>query len=297
MAVLIVVVVGIPAILVVRSIARRHSAIPGEVLAAQENAIGLLRRDDRRSRSQAIKDIDQLVQGHGAIASTRALQVLALTLELDDVRVSVKRVLAQSDEINRRLARIRENHPSDWEAQIGRGIVQLQALKLQSDPVVDEASSLDQRVTAAFSELLAVAQELPDDLAVTRAEAVYFGAKGSDRALQFSERYRLLGGKDGWDVIAFAEYVANAHVTPATMAQARADLEGLRTADAAFLRAYVLGARLALAQREPDAAAILIDAAVALNPSHEVAQQLVAWVEESRRSEVPRPMELRGPLK
>ncbi|HME91416.1 MAG TPA: hypothetical protein VKE49_08320, partial [Myxococcaceae bacterium] len=140
-------------------------------------------------------------------------------------------------------------------------------------------------------ELLALSKELSgaEELTATRAEAVYFGAKGSDRALNLSERYRLLGGKDGWDAIAFGEYSANAHVAPDTLAQARGGLEALRTSDSAFLRAYVLAARLALAQREHDAASTLIEAVVALNPSHELARQLVAWVEESRRSEPPWP--------
>jgi len=291
-------VIGIPAILVLRTIAKRRSAIPAQVIAAEENAIGLLRRDDRHSRAQAIKDIDQLVQSHAAVASVRALQVLALTLELDDVKVGVKRIQAQSEEINRKLARMRERRsPADWETQITRGIAQLQALKQQSDPLVDEASTLDKKVSAAFPELLAVAKELsgPEELAVTRAEAVYFGVKGSDRALHLSERYRLLGGKDGWDTIAFGEYAANAHVAPDTLAQARAGLEGLRTADSAFLRAYVLAARLALAQREHDAASTLIEAAVALNPSHELARQVVAWVDESRRSEPTWPTPPLGP--
>ncbi len=284
----IAVLVGIPAILAVRSFAKRRPAIPSEVVAAEENVLGLLRRDDRRSRAQALKEIDQLVQHHGSMASVRALQVLVLTLELDDVKVGLKRIQNQSEEINRRLARMRDRRsPSDWEAQISRGIARLQVLKQQSDPLVDEASSLDNKVNAAFPQMLAVAKESsgPEELAVTRAEAVYFGVKGSERALQLSERYRLLGGKDGWDVMAFAEYAANAHVAPDTMVQARSGLQALRAADPALLRGYVLAARLALAQRDYDQASSLGEAAAALNPSHELARQLLGWIEESRNAE------------
>jgi hypothetical protein len=222
------------------------------------------------------------------MASVRALQVLILTLELDDVKVGLRRIQTQSEEINRKLARMRDRRsPSDWEAQISRGIARLQVLKQQSDPLVDEASSLDNKVNAAFPQMLAVAKESsgPEELAVTRAEAVYFGVKGSERALQLSERYRLLGGKDGWDVMAFAEYAANAHVAPDTMIQARSGLQALRTADPALLRGYVLAARLALAQRDYDQASSLGEAAAALNPSHELARQLLGWIEESRTAE------------
>jgi uncharacterized protein HemY len=50
----------------------------------------------------------------------------------------------------------------------------------------------------------------------------------------------------------------------------------------------VLAARLALAQRDYEAAATSLDAVVALNPSHEVARQLVGWVDEAKRSDPPK---------
>lgn len=291
--------VGIPASLALRSIAKRRSAVPAHVIAAEESVLGLLRRDDRRSRKQAIQDVAHLVEANPSTKSARGLQVLALTLELDDVKLNVKRIQAQSDDINSRIARMRERrNPSDWEAQVNRGIAQIQALKIQSDPLVEQATSLDKQVSGAFTELLASREELPpaEQLAATRAEAVYFGVKGSDKALQLAERYRQLGGKDGWDAIAFGEYAANARVAPETLSQARTALEMLRTADSAFMRAYVLAARLALAQRDHDAASLLIEAALALNPSHDLAPELVRWIEESRQSD-PRPAEVRGPPK
>jgi hypothetical protein len=49
-----------------------------------------------------------------------------------------------------------------------------------------------------------------------------------------------------------------------------------------------LAARLALAQKDYDSAATQLDAVIALNPSHEVARQLIAWVDEAKRSELAR---------
>ena len=57
------------------------------------------------------------------------------------------------------------------------------------------------------------------------------------------------------------------------------ELEALRQKDGALLRAYVLGARLALRLDDPDAARSLLNDALALNPNHHLATRLLAQME------------------
>jgi hypothetical protein len=114
---------------------------------------------------------------------------------------------------------------------------------------------------------------------------------GSEQALTLAERYRVMGGADGWDAIALAEYATNARVPPDTLTEARIAIEKLRTADSAFILAYLLGARIALAQKDFEAAGSWLEAVMALNAAHDTAKQLLGWIEEAKRSPSPKASE------
>ena len=103
-----------------------------------------------------------------------------------------------------------------------------------------------------------------------------------------------MGTNDGWVAVALAEYAINAQVAPALIAEARAESERSRSADSTFLRPYVLAARLALLQKDYDAASTALDAVVALNPAHEMARQLVGWVDEAKRNDAARSVQASG---
>ncbi len=286
--VVLAIVIALACIIAMRGAIRRRSTIPAEVLSSEENALTLLRRDDRRSRRQAIAEVESLTQKYPELVSPTAIRLLALTMDLDDVKLIIKRIQAQADEVNRSIARLQDRKStSDWETRLNAAHAQLAALKKESDPLVEEANALDRQVNGVYSALLTSSKEVraAEEPAAVRAQAMYYGVKGSDKALPLLDRYRQTGAKDGWDAIALAEYAANAHVTPATLVEARTLSERTRANDSAFLRAYVLAARLALAQKDYESAATLLDAVIALNPSHEVARQLIAWVDEAKRSE------------
>ncbi len=293
---LLVAMVGVPAFLAFRSALKRRSATPAEVIRAEENALTQLRRDDRRSRKQVIAESAALVRKYPEQMSPAAIQLLALSLDLDDVKLGMKRIQAQSDEATRQIARLEEKKSAGGsEDQVTAARAQLAALKRDSSVLLEDASALDRRVNAGYSALLTLAKSArdADEQSSLRAETIYYGVKGSEKVVPLIERYRQSGAKDGWDAIALAEYALNAPPTSATatatVAQAHAVIERTRASDSAFLRAYVLAARLALAQKDYDAAATSLDAVVALNPSHEVARQLIGWVDEAKRSDPPKP--------
>jgi predicted Zn-dependent protease len=111
-------------------------------------------------------------------------------------------------------------------------------------------------------------------VARTRAEALYSAIDGQDQAIVLAERYRQLGGQDGWADVANAEYALNTKVPPETAAQALDQMRTLQKRDTTFIRAYVLGGRLALQLKQRELAATQFDAALALNPDHVLAQTL-----------------------
>jgi hypothetical protein len=231
--------------------------------------------------------IEQLANAKPAAVSARALRLLALALEFDEVKFGVHHLQGRSEELSRQIKRLQQlRTPSDWETRFNLAQAQIQSLKGQTDPLVEQANAIERQLKDAFAVLSSGERKLPvaEELSTLRAAAVYQAVNGSEQALALVERYRSLGGRDGWDAIAFAEYATNARVAPDTLTEARIAIERLRAADSAFILAYLLGARIALAQRDYEGASTWLEAAIALNPLHESAKQLLVWTEEARRT-------------
>lgn len=259
-----------------RSWLATRNDIPTPARTERDAAFALLRRDDPKARAEALKKLDGLIAKYPGWVAARSTQALALTLELDDQRAIVRRALADADQVSTQLARLEAEHqPSDWRAQADAARVRLKQLKQQTDPLIDAANALETRVNASRD----VLNKLPpgsaeDELARLRADAVFAGVAGRDRAVEYAERYRQLGGKDGWADVAYAEYALSTRVAPETTQQALNGVKSLVAHDSTFLRPYVLAGRLALQQRQRDAALAQFDAVLALNPRHALAQAL-----------------------
>jgi predicted Zn finger-like uncharacterized protein len=254
-----------------------RSGVPASVRAEADTAFSLLRRDDSQARANSLKSLDGLVAKNPRWVGARATQSLALTLELDDQRALLKRALADADQLATQLARLEaERTPSDWRTQAEGVRTRLLALKKQTDPMIDAVNSLEARVNLSRDAL----NRLPpgtreDELARSRADAVFFGVAGRDKAIEEAERYKQLGGKDGWGDVGYAEYILNARAAPPESAQqALKSMEALVARDTTFLRPYVLAGRLSLLLRQREAALARFDTAVTLNPRHTLAQTL-----------------------
>ncbi len=114
-------------------------------------------------------------------------------------------------------------------------------------------------------------------VARVKAQAIYQGVSGSAEALALAERLRKVESHPHWSDLAQAEYALNAHSPPAALPDVVDALAQVRQQDQTFLRAYVLGARLALRQKDPATAQTLLDAVLALNPNHTLARTLQKW--------------------
>jgi hypothetical protein len=120
-----------------------------------------------------------------------------------------------------------------------------------------------------------------------RARALMLGVTGDNQVIALAERYRSLGGTDGWGTVALAEYAVNTNVPPDTLREVRSNIETMRKADPTFLRVHVLAARLDMVQRKFEQAAEILDAVVAMNPSHDLAAALRTHAQRHSASKHP----------
>jgi len=256
-----------------------RSAVPASVRADRDAAFALLRKDDPQSRASALKVLDVLAQRYPQWVGARATQALAQTLELDDQRALLRRDLAEAEQLKTQLARLEaERTPADWKAQADAARTRLEQLKKQTDPKVEAVNALESKLNGtrdALNRLPPGSEE--DERARLRADAVFAGVAGrADRAISDAERYHQLGGTDGWGEVAYAEYVLSAKTPPPdSVEQAVRSMNELVARDSTFIRPYVLAGRLLLVLRQKEAALAKLDAAVALNPKHVLAQALI----------------------
>jgi hypothetical protein len=256
-----------------------RAEVPISVRADRDAVFTLLRKDDPQSRASALRVLDALVQRYPQWVGARATQVLAQTLEMDDQRTLLRRSLADAEALKTTVARLEaERSPADWKAQADAARARLEQLRKQTDPMVDTVNVLETKLNATRDAL----NRLPpgnedDERARFRSDAVFAGVAGrAERAISDAERYKQLGGKDGWAEIAYAEYVLSAKGAPPDSVEAAArSMNDLMAHDSTFIRPYVLAGRLLLTLRQREAALAKLDAAVTLNPKHVLAQALI----------------------
>jgi len=203
---------------------------------------------------------------------------------LDDRRASLQRYTREAEALTTQKARLEaERSGPDWRVQANRLVDKISALKAKSDPLFEDAKGLQAQANAAYAALAKLEAVTPSEqLARTRTEAIFNAMDGRDQAIILAERYRQMGGQDGWADVANAEYALNTRVTPETTTQALDSMRALQKRDTTFLRAYVLGGRLALQLKQRELATSQFEAALALNPNHVLAQTLA---DEARSAE------------
>jgi hypothetical protein len=249
---------------------------PAAAVVEEEAASAQLRKDDPTSRGRAVARLKALVAAQPRYVEAHATLALALLLDLDDRRAAIQRFTREAEALTTQKARLEAERPTtDWRVQANRLVDQIAGLKTKSDPLFEEAKGLQTQANAAYAALMKLQAVQPGELlARTRTEALFNAIDGRDQAIALAERYRQLGGQDGWADVANAEYALNTRVTPETSAQALEAMRALQKRDTTFLRPYVLGGRLALQTKQRDLAASQFDAALALNPDLVLAQML-----------------------
>jgi hypothetical protein len=278
------VVLVIAAAALVRTFLPSFRSAPVAAVVEEEDASAQLRKDDPNSRSKAVARLKALVAAQPRYVEAQSALTLALLLDLDDRRAVIHRYLREEEALTTQKARLEAERPGpDWRVLANRLVDRIAAIRTKIAPLNDDAKGLQAQANAAYAVLMKMEAVQPaETLARTRTEALYSAVDGQDQAIALAERYRQMGGDDGWSEVAYAEYALNTNVPPETAAQALEQMRTLQKRDTTFLRAYVLGGRLALQLKQRDLAASQFDAAVALNPDHVLAQTLA---EDARVSE------------
>lgn len=261
----------------VRAFLPSFRSAPVAAVVEEETAFAQLRKDDPTSRAKAIAHLRALAATEPRYVEAQAALTLALLLDLDDRRAVIHRYMREEEALATQKARLESERPgTDWRVLANRLVDRIAALRAKMAPLNDDAKGLQAQVNAAYAVLMKMEALQPAEvLARTRTDAVYAAIDGQDQAIVLAERYRQMGGQDGWAEVANAEYALNTKgVPPETVAQDLDQMRALQKRDTTFLRAYVLGGRLALQLKQKDVAASQLDAAVALNPDHILAQTL-----------------------
>ncbi|WP_254614414.1 lipopolysaccharide assembly protein LapB [Myxococcus sp. CA056] len=257
----------------------RNANMPADAVADKDRAAALLRRDDATSRDQAIKTLRGLTTVHPKYTEARAELVGALSLRLGELQAQAERLRMRSEYLQREIEILTRTRESvDWESRVNvlrestAEVVQL------SGPLRVEVDTLRKEVDVLASELEAAPEVEPAPALAARVKALalHAGVTAAPDALALAERLRNVESAPKiWSTVAKAEYVLSSGSPPDSVAQSVSELEALRQADGTLLRAHVLGARLALRQKKPEAARSLLDEVIALNPNHELARKLL----------------------
>ena len=257
----------------------RNTAMPAEAVEQKDRAVALLRRDDSTSREQAIQSLQSLSATHPKYAEAQAELAVALTLQLGDLNAENDRLRLQSDQLKRQADQLAKAKPSqDWEARAEALRGQVRDLEREQRPMRAGAEALRKRLDAL---MIAVRDGPEVEPAATvaarlKAQALYASVTGDASALALAERLRQVESAAAWSRLAHAEFALSSGSPATTLETVSKELEALRTADATLMRAYVLGARLALRQNDVATARALLDETLALNGKHEVARRMLA---------------------
>jgi len=254
--------------------ARRKAQVPAALQTQLLSARVRLRADAAPAVAEAAEQFQQL----GTVLKTwrepRAWLAISRIFQLDDARAELRILMDAIGRAQRTIADLEsDREAADAQSRANAVRAELQVLSTRA-PQVRQAVADAEAGLAAAQESLVPGKEptLEEQVSSARVEMLVAGARGQDPR-RLVERYRQLGGGEGWDVIAMAEYAANGGGSEGWK-YASPEIKRLRETDASFIRAHVLAARGALVAGDRELAHVALDAALALNADHALARLL-----------------------
>jgi hypothetical protein len=253
------------------------SELSGEAVATKDRAVSLLRRDDAASRQQAIDMLRGLSAQFPKFTEAQAELVVALSLQLDDVKAELEFLSMEAQRVHREMTALEvAKSPADWQSRINARRQEVAALGAQRQPLDAAARELTKQLEQLLPALRAAPETEPsaDVVARWKAQAVYEGVRGNAQAIALAERLGKLESPPVWSIVTRVEYALNAPSPINALPDLSDALAQVREQDKTFFRAYVLGARLAVRLNDRAAAQSLLGTVVALNPNHTLALKL-----------------------
>jgi hypothetical protein len=270
----------------------KSNAVPHEARIARDEAVALLRRDDPASKEEALSRLKALSAAHPESVELLAEVGSALAMHLDDTQVRVTTLREKVKRLQARISRLAADQtPADWQSRVNTMRDELAATQRALTPIEERGTMLSKEAVQTLKRLDAIPEKEAREAALARlrGRALLNAALGGGEALGMAVQLAQAELRD-WRTLTMAGYVLN-HATPSEtqVEEAASALEHMREADKTFLRAYVLGARIALMRKEPAAAQALLDTVITLNPKHELAQQLHVYAGELMNQEPETP--------
>ncbi|WP_375745422.1 tetratricopeptide repeat protein [Corallococcus interemptor] len=265
----------------------RNSAMPEQAVTEKERAVSSLRGDDAPAREQAIQSLKALATAHPKYSEVQAELAVAYTLQVSDLHAEFDRLNSQSAAIKRQIDEVTTAKASPgWMSQANALHDDLRATEREMQPLRTDIAERRKGLDALMETLRAAPDVEPAASVAARlkAQALYAAVTGAPNALALAERLRQVEPQPTWSVLARAEYALSAGSPAATLNAVSEELGALRAQDRYLFRAFVLGARLALRQGDPDTARKLLDEVVALNPKHDLARRMLAQTAAGERS-------------
>ncbi len=264
------------------------SAVPFETQQQFESSLALLRLDDSASKQSAIDALTALAAKNPGYTEAAAALVLARSLQYDDLQQRAARLKARDAVLTARLA-VSESTGAASETPTA----QVNALRSEYNLLLPELQQAKSRLEAAVVALEhhAAAEKSKDGAQwVLKSSAVAKGVFADAEALALSQRFRSQAGGsplDTWLELAEPEYYANAQSSTEAREEARAQLTRLRSqaSNSTLLRTYVLEARLRLKDGSLDEAEEALSQVVTMRSNHDVAQELLAWVQAEQKAQ------------
>jgi flagellar basal body-associated protein FliL len=287
-----VLVLGVTAWLTYPAWRNRGSELPPEALSARDQAVLLLRRDDAASRAQAIETLRLLVASYPKFTEAQAELAVALALQLDDVKVDLEWLGKQEEQLRDEIRELQlAKAPADWQNRVNARREEQATLARQRQPLEATLAELKEQLEEAMGLIRAAPENEPsaDVVARVKALAVHAAVTARPEALGLAERLRKVENPPHWSVLSRAEFGLNANSPPVVLGELAEALAEVREQDKTHVRAYVLGARLALRLREPATAKALLDSALVFSPGHTLARKLQQWAAASESAATPTP--------
>ncbi|MCP3101704.1 zinc-ribbon domain-containing protein [Myxococcus sp. K15C18031901] len=265
--------------------------VPPAAVAEKDRASVTLRRDDAASRQQIIQTLRGLVASHPRFVEAQAELVVALSLQLADLDAETESLRVSDERLRREVEVLERTHePIHWAARVAEKQAELTDIARVRAPARERADQVRKALDAQVAPLLKDPEVEPASARAARvkARALYAAVTAAPDALALAEWLRNVeSGPRAWSVVARAEYALSAGSPPDSLLDAAGSLESLRQEDQTLLRAYVLGARLAIRQKEPEVARSLLDDVLALNPNHELARKLLKELDARKPAPAP----------
>jgi len=257
----------------------RSLDVPPAAVSEKDRAVATLRRDDAPSRDQVIENLEALSTAHPRYVEAQAELVVALALRLADLEAESESLRESDARLRLEIATLqRAQEPADWARRVSENEAELVDISRLRAPLRARAEEARKALDARVAPLLKDPEVQPASALAARvkARAMYAAVTAAPNALSLAEWLRNVeSGARPWSTLARAEYALSAGSPPDSLLDAAKGLEALRQDDRTLLRAYVLGARLAIRRKDPETARSLLDDVVALNPNHELARKLL----------------------